>query len=172
MYEGSIETIRKLNGLGYGIEPELPLSLVYNPVGAHLPPDQTSLEKDYRVELKERYGLSFTKLITIANMPIGRYVGVLKKQKKYHEYMQLLRESFNPRTLGGLMCRHQISVDWDGNIYDCDFNLALKMPVDHGAATHIRDFEPVALARRRIVTGNHCFGCTAGSGSSCGGALV
>lgn len=172
VFEGSVEAIKILNGLGYGIEPELPLSLVYNPVGAHLPPDQTSLEKDYRVELKERYGLSFTKLITIANMPIGRYVGVLKKQKKYHEYMQLLRESFNPRTLGGLMCRHQISVDWDGNIYDCDFNLALKLLVDHGAPTHIRNFDPVAHARRRIVTGNHCFGCTAGSGSSCGGALV
>jgi radical SAM/Cys-rich protein len=172
VFEGSVKAIRLLNAIGYGIDPDLPLSLVYNPVGPHLPPDQSSLEGDYRAELKARYELSFTRLITITNMPIGRYVGDLKKQKKYHEYMRLLRESFNPSTLEGLMCRHQINVDWDGNIYDCDFNLALKMSVEHGAPTHIRDFDPVAHAGRRIVTGNHCFGCTAGSGSSCGGALV
>ncbi|MFQ5512032.1 MAG: arsenosugar biosynthesis radical SAM (seleno)protein ArsS [Candidatus Krumholzibacteriia bacterium] len=172
VFEGSVEAIRRLNAIGYGRQEELMLSLVYNPVGPHLPPDQSSLEADYRSELRERYGLSFSKLITITNMPIGRYVGDLKKQKKYDEYMRLLRESFNPSTLEGLMCRHQINVDWDGNIYDCDFNLALKLPVDHGAPTHIRDFDPAAHARRRITTGNHCFGCTAGSGSSCGGALV
>jgi radical SAM/Cys-rich protein len=105
-------------------------------------------------------------------MPIGRYVAVLKKQGKLQDYMQLLKDSFNTATIDGLMCRHQINVDWEGNIYDCDFNLALKLSVDHGAPTHIRDFDPAIHAKRRIITGNHCFGCTAGAGSSCGGALV
>ncbi len=105
-------------------------------------------------------------------MPIGRYIGVLKKQKKYDDYTKLLGDSFNPATIDGLMCRHQVSVDWDGNIYDCDFNLALNLSVDHGAPTHIRDFDAEVLAKRRVVTGKHCFGCTAGAGSSCGGALV
>ncbi len=172
VFKGSIEAIRRLNGLGYGTDPALPLTLVYNPVGPHLPPDQAGLEADYRRELGERFGIVFTKLITIANMPIGRYVSVLKKEKMLEGYVRLLRESFNPATLEHLMCRHQINVDWNGTIYDCDFNLALKLPVDHGAPVHIRDFDPARHARRRIKTGTHCFGCTAGSGSSCGGALV
>jgi radical SAM/Cys-rich protein len=172
VFEGSIEAIRILNGIGYGRKPDLPLSLVYNPVGPHLPPDQTELEADYRRELGERFGIAFTRLIAIANMPIGRYLSVLKKAKKLDEYRELLRGSFNPRTIGRLMCRHQINIDWDGYIYDCDFNLALHLPVDHGTPTHIRDFDPDLHAKRRIVTGAHCFGCTAGSGSSCGGALV
>jgi len=172
VFEESIDAIRLLNDVGYGKDPALPLSLVYNPVGPHLPPDQAALESDYRRELMDRFDIMFTKLITITNMPIGRYKSILKKEGKLQEYNQLLRESFNPTTLDGLMCRHQINVDWDGNIYDCDFNLALKLMVDHGAHTHIRDFDPVTHAKRRIVTGNHCFGCTAGSGSSCGGALV
>jgi radical SAM/Cys-rich protein len=172
VYKESIEAIKILNELGYGRDPELELSLVYNPVGPHLPPNQESLEEDYRRELRERFNINFTRLITITNMPIGRYIGVLKKEKKLHEYRQLLQNSFNPYTIDGLMCRHQINVDWEGNIYDCDFNLALKLRVDHGAPTHIRDFDPVVHANRRIVTGEHCFGCTAGCGSSCGGALV
>ncbi len=172
VFKGSVEAIRKLNAVGYGSDPDLPLSLVYNPVGPYLPPDQAGLESDYRRELKERFDIVFTRLITITNMPIGRYVGVLKKEGKLHEYTELLEKSFNATTLDGLMCRHQINVDWEGNIYDCDFNLALKLLVDHGAPTHIRDFDPAIHAKRRIVTGNHCFGCTAGAGSSCGGALV
>lgn len=172
VFAGSIEAIKILNHIGYGTDPELPLSLVYNPVGPYLPPSQESLEADYRRELGDRYGILFTNLIAIANMPIGRYVGVLKKQQKYDDYIKLLGESFNPETIDGLMCRHQVNVDWDGHIYDCDFNLALRLSVDHGAPTHIRDFDAEVLAKRRVVTGKHCFGCTAGAGSSCGGALV
>ncbi|UCH82822.1 MAG: arsenosugar biosynthesis radical SAM protein ArsS [Candidatus Latescibacterota bacterium] len=172
VYRKSIEAIRLLNANGYGRDENLRLSLVYNPVGPHLPPNQTTLEADYRRELKNRFDIDFTNLITITNMPIGRYIGDLRKQNKLDDYMQLLKNAFNPATIDGLMCRHQINVDWAGNIYDCDFNLALNMCVDHGAPTHIRDFDPRAHANRRIVTGNHCFGCTAGCGSSCGGALV
>jgi radical SAM/Cys-rich protein len=172
VYKGSVEAIRLLNEVGYGKDPALPLSLVYNPVGPHLPPNQFGLEEDYRRALSDRFGIVFTNLLTIANMPIGRYVGALKKEGKLDEYQQLLRRSFNPATIDGLMCRHQINVDWEGNIYDCDFNLALKMPVDHGAPTHISEFDSDVHARRRIVTGRHCFGCTAGAGSSCGGALT
>ncbi len=172
VFADSIEAIRMLNDLGYGRDVDLPLTLVYNPTGPHLPPDQTSLERDYKRELKRQFGIDFTNLITITNMPIGRYVGDLKKQNRYDDYVELLRDRFNPATIDGLMCRHQINVDWDGNIYDCDFNLALKLSVDHGAPTHIRDFDPKIHTERRIVTGNHCFGCTAGCGSSCGGVLV
>lgn len=171
VYRASIDAIRMLNALGYGVRDELPLELVYNPVGPALPPDQTALEADYRRELGQRHGIRFTKLITITNMPIGRYLSRLKKAGEAEGYRQLLRESFNPMTVPGLMCRYQINVDWNGDLYDCDFNLALKMKVDHGMPNHIRDFDP-ALHTRRIETGNHCFGCTAGAGSSCGGALV
>jgi radical SAM/Cys-rich protein len=171
VYQGSIEAVKRLNRLGYGLEPELPLNLVYNPVGPHLPPDQTSLEQDYKRELRDRHGIEFTSLVTITNMPIGRFMGDLRRQKKADAYRQLLRDSFNPATIEGLMCRHQINVDWDGNMYDCDFNLALKLKVNHGMPTHISEFDP-RLHKRRIETGAHCFGCTAGRGSSCGGALV
>lgn len=170
-YRRSIEAIKKLNALGYGRDVELTLSLVYNPVGPHLPPDQEALERDYRRELRERHGIEFTKLITITNMPIGRFAGDLRRQNKAEAYEQLLRESFNPATVEGLMCRHQINVDWDGNMYDCDFNLALMLKVNHGMPTHIRDFD-TKLHVRRIETGAHCFGCTAGRGSSCGGVLA
>jgi radical SAM/Cys-rich protein len=172
VYDKSIEAIKRLNALGYGRQPELPLDLVYNPVGAHLPPDQSTLEADYRRELKERFGITFTRLLTITNMPIGRYMTDLRRSGRAQKYMQLLQDSFNPQTLDGLMCRRQINVAWDGTLYDCDFNLALRLPINHGAPSHIRDFDLTALSRRRIVTGAHCFGCTAGHGSSCGGALV
>lgn len=171
VYRGSIEAIQRLNAIGYGVEESLPLDLVYNPVGPHLPPDQAALEADYRRELGRGHGIRFTKLITITNMPIGRYMSQLKKAGKADEYRRLLRDTFNANTIPGLMCRHQINIDWNGDMYDCDFNLALKMKVNHGMPTNIRDFDP-ALHRRRIETGNHCFGCTAGCGSSCGGALV
>jgi len=171
VYKGSIEAIRRLNELGYGRHPELTLSLVYNPVGPHLPPDQGALEEDYRRELRARHGIEFTRLITITNMPIGRFIGELKRKRKAEAYEQLLRDTFNASTIDGLMCRHQINVDWDGNMYDCDFNLALKLKVNHGMPTHIKDFDP-QLHQRRIETGPHCFGCTAGRGSSCSGALA
>ena len=171
MYNGSIESIRRLNELGYGRDPGLPLDLVYNPVGPHLPPDQATLEAYYHRELRARHGIEFSRLITITNMPIGRFMGDLRRQKKADEYRQLLRDAFNPSTIGGLMCRHQINIDWEGYMYDCDFNLALKLKVNHGMPTHVSDFDP-QLHQRRIETGAHCFGCTAGRGSSCGGALA
>lgn len=172
VYSRSIQALQSLNKKGYGSSPDLPLNLVYNPGGPSLPPPQKSLEEDYRKELGERFGISFTRLITITNMPIGRFLSRLEAHKDLELYLALLRDSFNPHTVEGLMCRHLISIGWDGRIYDCDFNLALSMSVDHGAPNHIRQFDPKALAHRRIVTGDHCFGCTAGLGSSCGGSLV
>jgi radical SAM/Cys-rich protein len=171
-YEKSIESIQRLNALGYGSDPALPLNLVYNPGGPFLPPSQSALEGDYRRELGQRFGIRFNRLLTLANMPLGRFRAELGRRNMEKDYFRLLRQSFNAETVQGLMCRHQISVGWDGTLYDCDFNLALGLPVDHGAPDHIRDFEAKALALRRIVTGEHCFGCTAGSGSSCEGALV
>lgn len=171
-YAASVKAIKRLNALGYSSDPQLPLDLVYNPLGPYLPPEQPSLEADYKRELKHRYGIVFSRLLTIANMPIGRFMADLQRQGKCVEYLRLLRDSFNPFTLDGLMCRRQLSVGWDGRLYDCDFNLAIRMPVDHGIPTHIRDFDPAIHAKRRIATADHCFGCTAGSGSSCGGALV
>ncbi len=172
VYEKSIAVLQHLNRLGYGIDKAKPLNLVYNPGGAFLPPEQGKLERDYRRELKQRFGISFSHLLTIANMPIGRLGGKLRQAHEENKYLSLLLESFNPGTLSGLMCRHQISIAWDGRVYDCDFNLALGCPVNHGAPDRIEDFNKEALEKRRIVTGNHCFGCTAGFGSSCAGALV
>jgi len=172
VYEKSIEAIKRLNALGYGSNPDLPLSLVYNPGGPFLPPLQSALEADYRRELGSRFGINFTRLLTITNMPLGRFRRQLHRQNQERNYLELLQKSFNLKTVEGLMCRHQLSVGWDGTLYDCDFNLALQLPVDHGAPDHITSFHLIDLAKRRIVTGDHCFGCTAGSGSSCGGALV
>jgi radical SAM/Cys-rich protein len=172
VYEKSIAAIRRLNNLGYGSDPGLPLNLVYNPGGPFLPPPQAALEADYRRELKERFGIAFTRLLTITNTPLGRFRAELVRQNQEGGYLQLLRTSFNPQTIAGLMCRHQISVGWDGTLYDCDFNMALGLPVNHGAPDHIRSFRLTDLMMRRIVTGDHCFACTAGAGSSCGGALV
>ena len=171
-YEKSIAAMKRLNRLGYGIDPELPLNLVYNPGGPFLPPPQPALEQDYRRELGSRFGITFTRLLTITNMPLGRFRNQLDRQGQRADYLQLLRRSFNPGTVAGLMCRHQLSVGRDGTLYDCDFNLCLGLPVDHGAPDHIRSFRLEDLRKRRIVTDEHCFGCTAGSGSSCGGALV
>lgn len=172
VYEKSIQAIRQLNALGYGYESSLPLNLVYNPGGPLLPPPQPALEEDYRRELGKRFGIKFTRLLTITNMPLGRFRKELNRQNQEEDYLELLRKSFNPLTLQGLMCRHQITVGWDGTLYDCDFNAALGLAVNHGAPNHIRFFKVEDLWTRRIVTGEHCFGCTAGSGSSCGGALV
>ena len=172
MYEKSIDVIRRLNSAGYGIEPDLALTLVYNPLGPALPPEQTRLERDYRRERERRFGIEFTRLYTITNMPIGRFLRDLRRDGQDERYLRLLRDSFNPQTFAGLMCRNQIHVSWDGALHDCDFNYALDMPTENGAPRHIRDFDPATLIRRRITTGEHCFGCTAGHGSSCGGALV
>jgi len=172
VFEQSLAAIGELNALGYGRSESLSLSLVYNPGGAFLPPPQQNLEEAYRAQLKDRFALDFTRLYAITNMPIGRFWDDLVRQGKSGQYRALLHESFNPRTVPGLMCRHQISIGWDGTLYDCDFNLALKLPAKAGSARNIRQLKAESLEGREIVTGLHCFGCTAGAGSSCGGTLA
>lgn len=171
-YGKSIEALKRLNRLGYG-QPDsgLVLNLVYNPLGPALPPPQAQLEADYRRELAERYGIVFNRLLTLANMPISRFLTDLTRHGNYQRYMDLLVEKFNPQTVPEVMCRRLVSVGWDGQLYDCDFNQMLAMPINHGLPRHLRDFDAFLLSRRPIRTGAHCFGCTAGSGSSCGGAL-
>ncbi len=172
VYEKSIRMLKKINTLGYGLDPDLPLHLIYNPIGPFLPPLQSQLESDYKRELDDRFRICFTGLYTIANMPIGRFWKRLKKEKKDSEYMQLLREGFNCQTVTELMCRHQICVAWDGVLYDCDFNIALGLPVVDEVPEDIKGFNAEVHQKRKVRTGNHCYGCTAGSGSSCGGALA
>jgi radical SAM/Cys-rich protein len=172
VYARSIAALRRLNGLGYGRSDVLPLNLVYNPGGPFLPPDQVALEADYRRELHTRHGIEFHRLLTITNMPIGRFLQDLRDRGKAARYLTLLHDSFNPNTLAGLMCRHQVCVAWDGTLADCDFNLALGLGLASGLPRRIEELEPAMLHGRKVVTGEHCFACTAGSGSSCGGALV
>ncbi len=172
VYKRSIAALRRLNGLGYGRQPDLPLNLVYNPGGAFLPPDQATLEEAYRRELKERFDVEFTRLLTITNMPMGRFLLDLQRDGQAEHYQALLEDSFNRETLIGLMCRHQICVAWDGSLSDCDFNSVLGLALSGDLPKHIDDLDAAQLQGRIIVTGEHCFGCTAGCGSSCGGALV
>jgi len=173
VFDKSIEALRLLNRLGYGQhESGLVLNLVYNPVGAFLPPKQAAIEAQFRKELRSRYGVEFSRLYTITNMPISRFLEFLVESGNYEEYMERLANAFNPAAAAGVMCRYTLSVGWDGRLYDCDFNQMLDLPVDHGAPSHIRDFDATRLHQRHIVTRNHCYGCTAGSGSSCGGTVV
>jgi radical SAM/Cys-rich protein len=173
IFEKSIEALRLLNRLGYG-RPDsgLVLNLVYNPVGAFLPPAQTAIEAQFRKELRSRHGVEFTRLYTITNMPISRFLEFLIDSGNYDGYMERLANAFNPAAATGVMCRHTLSVGWDGRLYDCDFNQMLDLPVDHGAPSHIRDFDVTRLHQRQIMTRNHCYGCTAGSGSSCDGSVT
>lgn len=184
VYQSSIEAIRRLNALGYGreeigsedsaaSEPALILDLVYNPVGAHLPPPQQALEQDYKRELAARFDIRFNQLLTITNMPISRFGAVLLSQGDFERYMTLLRDSFNAATLPGLMCRTTVSVDYRGNLYDCDFNQMLALPMLSGeqSSRHLRDLLTMDLSGHPVAVADHCFGCTAGAGSSCGGAL-
>ena len=173
VFDKSIAALRKLNGLGYGKEGTgLKLNLVYNPVGAFLPPKQESIEKQFKRELERHFGVVFNHLYTITNMPISRFLEFLLSTGNYEGYMERLTNAFNPAAAAGVMCRYTLSVGWDGTLYDCDFNQMLDLPVDHGAPRHIRDFDPAGLAARHIITGNHCYGCTAGAGSSCGGNIA
>lgn len=172
VYKRSIAALRRLNELGYGRRPELPLNLVYNPGGAFLPPDQATLEEAYRKELKECYGVEFSRLLTITNMPMGRFLTDLQRDGQAENYKSLLEDNFNRQTLDGLMCRHQICVSWDGTLADCDFNSALGLSLSGNLPEHIDAIVADQLQGRPVVTGEHCFGCTAGCGSSCGGALV
>ena len=172
VFDKSIEALRRLNRIGYGIEDGLILNLVYNPTGAFLPAAQTALEADFKREMKTRYDVSFNNLFTITNMPIKRFLSYLRRSGNEERYMQKLLDAFNPATVENLMCRNLISVDWTGKLYDCDFNQMLDLGVEENTPQTIAEFNPEKLNRRRIVTGAHCFGCTAGSGSSCGGSVA
>ncbi|MBF0481239.1 MAG: arsenosugar biosynthesis radical SAM protein ArsS [Desulfovibrionaceae bacterium] len=170
-YAASIEALIRLNALGYGRAPGLKLDLVYNPLAAALPPGQKALEADYRRELAARWGIAFNNLLCLANVPLGRFLDGLRRTGEEAAYRRLLRESFNPGALANLMCLTQVIVGHDGRIYDCDFNLALNLPVNHGAPANVLAPGLDALATREVVTGAHCFACSAGQGSSCAGAL-
>ena len=173
VFEKSIEGLKRLNSFGYGHKGSgLVLNLVYNPVGAFLPPKQAAIEAQFRRELGTRHGIVFDHLYTITNMPISRFLEFLVESGNYDDYMERLANAFNPAAASGVMCRSLISIGWDGTLYDCDFNQMLDLAVGHRAPRHIRDFDFALLASRQIVTGNHCYGCTAGSGSSCGGAVT
>jgi radical SAM/Cys-rich protein len=173
VFARSIEAIRKLNELGYGARGSgLELNLVFNPVGAFLPPKQAAIEVQFRRELEQRHGAVFNRLYTITNMPISRFLEFLLASGNYAAYMERLVATFNPAAAASVMCRSTVSVGWDGTLYDCDFNQMLDLPVAADAPAHVRDLDVARLGRRRIVTRKHCYGCTAGAGSSCAGATT
>ncbi|HKJ46382.1 MAG TPA: arsenosugar biosynthesis radical SAM (seleno)protein ArsS [Balneolales bacterium] len=173
VFDKSIEALRMLNDEGYGKkDKELILDLVYNPVGAFLPADQNQLEQDYKRELKRRYNIDFNNLYTITNMPISRFLEFLLISGNYEEYMEKLVTSFNPAAAEGVMCRNTISVGWDGFLYDCDFNQMLEIPVEKSSPQHVKNFDEYILNDREIMVDQHCYGCTAGAGSSCGGTIT
>jgi radical SAM/Cys-rich protein len=172
VFEGSIVALRRLNVLGYGRDPELPLQLMMNPVGAFRPGNQAALEADWKRQLKRSYDIDFDHLYAITNMPISRFLEYLVESGNLEQYMQNLVNAYNPRAAASVMCRNTLSVGWDGTLYDCDFNQMLDLPVAAESPQTIFDFDLQALEGRRIVVGPHCFGCTAGGGSSCGGATA
>lgn len=173
IFQKSIVALRRLNAVGYGIDGTgLVLDLVYNPVGAFLPPAQAAIEADFKRELLSRHQITFNRLCTITNMPIKRFLDYLRRSGNEERYMRKLVEAFNPATVDGLMCRNLVSVDWTGRLYDCDFNQMLDLGVAPELPQTIADFDPEKFALRRIMTGSHCFGCAAGAGSSCGGAVT
>ena len=167
-FRAVISMLKELNSLGYGIDESLPLDLVYNPGGAFLPPNQGEIEREYKSRLKSEHGIEFTRLFAITNNPIGRFGEFLKRTKNYDRYMNRLYDAFNPSALEGMMCRFQLSVGWDGKLYDCDFNQPLNMTIN--GSENISGLQEIHS--RRIRFGNHCYACTAGSGSSCGGATA
>jgi radical SAM/Cys-rich protein len=171
VFEASIKALQLLNSLGYGRV--LPLNLVYNPVGAFLPPPQHELEADYKRELGRNFGIVFNNLYTITNLPIARFAAYLRHNNKLREYMQLLIENFNAATVEGLMCRNTINVSWTGEVFDCDFNQMVRLNWRHqNGPIYLWELDPVTVEGREILTGDHCFGCTAGAGSSCAGAIA
>jgi radical SAM/Cys-rich protein len=172
-YDRSIEALKKLNNIGYGKENTgLELNLVYNPTGAFLPGGQESLEKEFKRQLNRKHDIVFNNLFAITNLPISRYLNFLLESDNLDEYMDKLITSFNPAAAKGVMCRDTISVGWDGTLYDCDFNQMLEMPVEDEAPQHISEWNEAKLNDREIMINQHCFGCTAGAGSSCGGATT
>lgn len=172
VFEDSIKALQLLNEVGYGQEgSDLILDLVYNPAGAFLPGDQSSLEAEFKRQLKTKYNIVFNNLYAITNLPISRFLDYLLESDNYQSYMNELVEAFNPTTIDGLMCRNTLSISWDGYIYDCDFNQMLDLKSDV-SATHIDQFDMDALMNRNIQLSQHCYGCTAGAGSSCGGEIA
>lgn len=171
VFDDSIKALQKLNEAGYGRDPQLLLDLVYNPLGGTLPPSQKSLEAEYKEALNSHFGIEFNQLYTITNMPIARFLSQLKREGKSEEYHQLLVESFNSSLIEGLMCRDTLSVDWEGRVFDCDFNQMLRVPLGDSKPRNLWDIEASDLPGTSIAVRDHCFGCTAGAGSSCGGAL-
>ncbi|MEQ9073852.1 MAG: arsenosugar biosynthesis radical SAM protein ArsS [Sandaracinaceae bacterium] len=170
VYDKSIRALRRLNEVGYGEGGGLRLVLVTNPVGAFLPGAQAALEREWKRELERRHGVRFDALFCITNMPISRFLEWLESSDNLEDYMGELVRSFNPQAAAGVMCRNTISVGWDGTLFDCDFNQMLDMPVEASAPQHVKDFDLEALEARAIAVDRHCFGCTAGAGSSCGGS--
>jgi radical SAM/Cys-rich protein len=173
VFKDSIEALHRLNAVGYG-QPDsgLVLDLVYNPVGAFLPGDQKQLERDFKHELAEHFNVHFNSLFTITNIPISRFLDFLLESGNYEEYMEKLVSAFNPAAVAGVMCRTTVSIDWQGNLYDCDFNQMLGLPLTAGTPRHVRDFNKAALEAREIAISQHCYACTAGAGSSCQGATA
>lgn len=172
VHHASIEGLRRLNALGYGRRPDLPLNLVFNPQGAVLPPAQQVLEADYRRHLREHYGIEFSRLLVLANMPIQRFGSTLLSKGQFHDYMNLLRDAHRDDNLASVMCRSLISVDWQGYVYDCDFNQMLGLPLSTASApVHLSQLRDIAFEDRPIHVADHCYGCTAGQGSGCSGAL-
>lgn len=189
VFEASIRGLKKLNAVGYGRQSGLTLDLVYNPNGAFLPPPQDVLELDYKRILWDEFEIEFNDLLTITNMPIKRFGGVLLAKGEYHAYMDLLRDNYSSENLDTLMCRNTLSVDWQGYVYDCDFNQMLEMPIQAGSLEtnidgvesligtdrvklHLQDLFSLSIEGRSVAVAEHCYGCTAGQGSSCGGALA
>jgi radical SAM/Cys-rich protein len=172
VFDASIDALQRLNRLGYGKDPALELDLVYNPNGDYLPAPQAELEADYKRELQSHFGIVFNRLYTITNLPISRFASWLRHEGRYEAYLELLKSAFNPSTVEGLMCRNTINVSWQGEVHDCDFNQMLKLPLSGREKTFLWDLDPATLANRPIATGDHCFGCTAGAGSGCSGAIT
>jgi len=170
-FDKSIAGLQQLNQLGYGINPDLQLDLVYNPGGAFLPPEQSKLEQDYRDMLFDNFEIRFTSLLALANLPVNRFAHALKRDGELENYQALLVNNFNRSTVDELMCRHLINLDWEGRVFDCDFNQMLELPFAGLESQYLWDLEFDQISGLPIVTARHCFGCTAGAGSSCGGAL-
>ncbi len=170
VFEKSIKALKMLNEVGYGKENTgLTLNLVYNPTGAFMPAGQASLEKEFKEKLEHGYGIEFNQLFAITNLPISRFLEYLIQTENYNAYMEKLANAFNPTAAVGVMCRNTLSIGWDGYLYDCDFNQMLELKLADGTPQHIKDFELKGIIERDIITNRHCYGCTAGAGSSCGG---
>ncbi|MFP5384833.1 MAG: arsenosugar biosynthesis radical SAM (seleno)protein ArsS [Bacteriovoracia bacterium] len=169
VFDKSIRGLRRLNEMGYGMKENLPLNLVYNPSGENLPPPQESLEREYKKELMNSYGITFNRLYTLTNMPINRFKKDLARSGHLETYMNKLHSAFNVKAVAGVMCRSMVSVSWDGRLYDCDFNQMLGMKID---GIDLEGFDVERLLQRQIKTADHCYGCTAGAGSSCGGTIT